>query len=115
MYYKVELIEDVLKIGFGESASNDLIVKDASDQVDELISQGIIKGGPLLKVNGAASLPVAFVLAHKVGHLFGCVAVFDPKLSAYVVTIVHGAEYSIGDLIPLWVDRLLKYQKGDKT
>lgn len=98
--YKLDLDGDVLKIGFGEPAQNDQIVKDASVRLDQLVQSGILAGGPLLKVNGPGSLPVAFVIAHKVAHLYGAIAVYDPKLgNQYVVCITHNPQYKLGDLI----------------
>ena len=38
-------------------------------------------------------------IEHGLGHLYETVAVFDPKLGKYVVSISHGAKYSVGDLI----------------
>ncbi len=57
-------------------------------------------GGRLVLVNGPASLPVACVLAHYLAHRFGAVAVYDPKLGSYVVSITHDPEYPLGALIP---------------
>jgi hypothetical protein len=45
------------------------------------------------------SLPVAFVIAHAVGHRYGSVAIRDPKLSAFVVAITHDPEHPLGELI----------------
>lgn len=72
-----------------------MIVKDA---VQALADLGLA-GGPILKINGPASLPVAVALAHAVTHLYGAVAVWDPKLSKYVVSVSHSPEYAVGDLI----------------
>jgi CRISPR-associated protein Csx3 len=38
-------------------------------------------------------------MAHAVAHLFGFVACFDPKLSAYVVAISHDPAYKPGQLL----------------
>ncbi len=98
--YTLDLIDQILKINFGEPAQNDQIVRDATTRLDELITNGQLSGGPLLKINGPASLPVAFVIAHKVAHLYGAIAVYDPKLgSKYVVCITHSPAYNLGDLI----------------
>lgn len=35
-------------------------------------------------------------LSHEVGHLFGAVACFDPKLSDYVICITHDPEFELG-------------------
>lgn len=97
--YKIQLDGDILKIGFGEEAENDRIVKDASTRLDELIRNNEVKGGKVLKVNGQASLPVACVITHRVAHLYGAIAVYDPKLEKYVICITHTPDYKLGDLI----------------
>jgi CRISPR-associated protein Csx3 len=97
--YKIAFEGEVLKIGFAEAAQNDQIVKDAAARLDEMSKTGELAGGVLLKINGPVSVPVAFVLAHKVGHLYGAIAFFDPKLGKYVVCITHNPAYSLGDLV----------------
>ncbi|MBR3236187.1 CRISPR-associated protein Csx3 [Candidatus Saccharibacteria bacterium] len=85
-----------LKIGFGEPAGNDEIVKDAEKAI-EAVSQQVM--GKTCLLNGPASLPVAFVLAHALLHICPAVAVFDPKLGHYVVAVSHSADYRTGDLL----------------
>lgn len=97
--YNVSLSNGVLKVGFGVPAQNDQIVRDAETRLDEMIESGELSGGKILRVNGPASLPVAMVISHKVAHLYGAVACFDPKLGRYVVAISHDPAYPIGDLI----------------
>lgn len=97
--YNLSLTDGILKIGFGAPAQNDQIVKDAESGLDALIESGELKGGEVIRVNGPASLPVAMVIAHKVNHLYGAVACFDPKMSKYVVAISHDPAYAVGDLI----------------
>lgn len=97
--YKVELKGDTLVVGFGKSAQNDQIVKDAVKRLDEMIDAGELVGGPIVKINGPASLPVAIAIAHAIGHLYEVVAVFDPKMAKYVVSISHGVTYQPGDLV----------------
>lgn len=97
--YTISLNGDVMKVSFGDPASNDQIVRDVATMLDAMKADGVIVGGPVLKINGPASLPVAFVIAHAVLHIYGAVAIFDPKLQAYVVVVAHGAQYSVGDLI----------------
>ena len=101
MTYKVEYNAQtsVLMVGFGTPAQNHQIVRDASARLGEMIADGTLAGGPVVKINGPASLPVACVLAHALGHLYGAVAVFDPKMAKYVVAIAHGGDYKIGDLV----------------
>ncbi|MBD2775410.1 CRISPR-associated protein Csx3 [Iningainema sp. BLCCT55] len=96
--YLMELKDDILRVNFGEPAQNDQIVRDAAARLDEMAS-GELKGGQLLKINGPISIPVAFVLAHKVSHLYGAIALFDPKLGKYVICITHNPEYNLGELI----------------
>jgi CRISPR-associated protein Csx3 len=38
-------------------------------------------------------------LAHAVGHIYGAIACFDPKLNKYVVSISHDPDYEVGNLI----------------
>lgn len=97
--YNINLTDGVLKVGFGAQAQNDQIVKDAQTRCDEMIANGELAGGDVIRVNGPASLPVAMVLCHKVAHLYGAVACFDPKLAKYVVAISHNPSYTVGDLI----------------
>jgi CRISPR-associated protein Csx3 len=98
--YKISLEEgSLLRVGFGDPAQNDQIVRDAEKRLAEMVESGELKGGELIKINGPASLPVACVIAHAVAHLFQAVGVFDPKLGKYVVAISHGDKYTIGDLI----------------
>ena len=87
---------DLFKVGFGEPAQNDVIVRAAEDRLAELAELG----GELALINGPASLPVAVVLAHHLVHRYAAVGVFDPKMAAYVVAAAHGGRYSVGDLIP---------------
>jgi CRISPR-associated protein Csx3 len=97
--YNITLSKNVLKISFGTPAQNDEIVKDATARLDEMSAAGELVGGEVIRINGPASLPVAMVLAHKLAHIYGTVACFDPKLGKYVVAITHGGKYAMGDLI----------------
>ncbi|MBU4314730.1 MAG: CRISPR-associated protein Csx3 [Actinobacteria bacterium] len=98
-FYRIALEGDVLKVAFGEAAQNDQIVAEASTTLAEMTASGELAGGPIVKINGPASLPVAVAIAHAVGHLYETVAVFDPKLGKYVVAVSHGTAYKPGDLI----------------
>ena len=94
--YKMNLSGFVLTVGFGTPATNIEIVKFVQKELDKM--SGL--GGQLLFINGPASLPVAFVLCHKLSHLYGVIAIFDPKLQGYVVSVSHTPQYQVGDLIP---------------
>lgn len=97
--YNIAIMDGVLKVAFGAPAQNDQIVRDAETRLDKLIESGELSGGAVIRVNGPASLPVAMLISHKVAHLYGAIACFDPKLSKYVVAISHDPAYPIGDLI----------------
>lgn len=99
--YTVEKVAEVagvvdLKIGFtAVPAATMAIVPDAVAALRALN----LSGGKLVKFNGSAALPVAMALAHAVGHLFGAVACFDPKVGGYVVCITHDPDYQLGQLL----------------
>lgn len=99
-FYNVSLQADnVLKVGFGDPAQNDKIVADAVEKLNTMTEAGELSGGSIIKINGPASLPVAVAIAHAIAHLYEVVAVFDPKLGKYVVSVSHGDAYKPGDLI----------------
>lgn len=97
--YNISLAENTMTVKFGEPAQNDQIVRDAKKILDDMVTSGELAGGELLKITGPASLPVAVVIAHAVAHLYGAVAVFDPKLAKYVVSVSHTPSYAVGDLV----------------
>lgn len=94
--YNVRLVDSVVKVGFGEPASNDQIVKDAVAGIMAIREQLF---GQVAKINGPASLPVAIAIGHALAHTSPAVAAFDPKLGKYVVSISHDPNYKVGDLI----------------
>ena len=87
---------DLLRLGFGTPAQNDVIVRDASAALASLN----LKGGGIVLFNGPASLPVACALAHATCHLYSAIGVFDPKVAGYVVAVAHGEVFSVGQIIP---------------
>jgi CRISPR-associated protein Csx3 len=97
--YNIEFKDEILRVSFGEPAQNDQIVRDAAARLEEMTKSGELAGGTLLKINGPISIPVAFVLAHKLAHIYGAVAFYDPKLGKYVICITHNPAYKLGDLI----------------
>ncbi len=98
-FYNITLSGDILKVGFGDPAQNDDICRDAARQLSDMVADGTLSGGSVIKVNGPASLPVAVVIAHAISHLYEAVAVFDPKLGKYVVSVSHTPAFGVGDLI----------------
>ena len=99
--YKLELIHDKncqrLEVGFEKDvvAINSELVKFVAEKLLKLIENEPMRGR-LLKINGAQSVPIAYHIAHKAAHLYGAVAIFDPKLSGYVISITHDPEYELG-------------------
>ena len=85
----------VLKMGFGDSAPGNQIVT----AVTQLIEQVDLTGGGVVLINGPMTIPVAFIIAHKVLHLFSCIAVFDPKLDGYIVVTNHGSAHATGAIV----------------
>lgn len=86
----------LLKLSFGAPAQNDTIVCDAVAEMQKLKQEH----GPLVLLNGPASLPVAVAIAHAIAHQFGAVGVFDPKMNGYVVAVSHDPKRPIGSVIP---------------
>lgn len=89
----------VLWVGFGEPATGDLVVQDAARELQGMEASGELAGGGLLCINGRCSVPVAVMLGHALAHLFSAVAVFDPKLDRYIVSISHDPNLPLGQLI----------------
>ena len=104
--YNIEFVEDTLHVGFNPDikATGDRIVQDAKIQLDQLITSQQLPQGGLLKINGPASVPVSYLIAHELGHLFATIAVFDPKIGGerqnrYVVVINYAPQYKVGDIL----------------
>lgn len=102
--YHINLEGDVLKVRFGAPANGDQIVRDAAARLDELLEAGEIKGGRLLKIDGPASLPVCYLIAHKVSHLYSAITIFDPKIGrkgykTFITAVSQTPAYKIGELI----------------
>ena len=113
--YQMTLNDEVLKVGFNRNipAQGDRIVQDALEVLDRMIDSGEVTGGRRILIDGPQTVPVAYVLSHRLVHLYGVVAVLDPKLGSkintldgairhktYIVTSAHGyAECKVGDLI----------------
>lgn len=113
--YQMSIKDEVLKVGFNRNlpAQGDTIAKDALELLDRMIDSGEISGGRRILIDGPQSVPVAYILSHRLVHLYGIVAVLDPKLGSkinttdgairhktYIVTSAHGyADTKVGDLI----------------
>jgi CRISPR-associated protein Csx3 len=101
--------DDVLiaKINNGVQVDGDQIVRDATAQLANLIDSGQLPGGKqVLKINGRATVLASFAIAHQVAHLYGGVAVFDPKMGEkgidkYIVTVSHTKDYQVGQSVDI--------------
>ena len=101
--------DDVLiaKINNGVQLDGDQIVRDATAQLAKLIESGQLPGGKqILKIKGRATVLASFAIANQVAHLYGGVAVFDPKqgdkgLDKYVVTVSHTKDYQVGETVDI--------------
>lgn len=89
----------ILTIGFNPEmpASNDQITKDAFALCADIADD--VMGTKLLKITGAASLPVAMLISHQFCHIVQAIACFDPKLGQFVVCVSHTNAHRIGDLV----------------
>ncbi|WP_066426860.1 CRISPR-associated protein Csx3 [Anabaena sp. 4-3] len=103
--YEIKLQGDILKVGFGSTlATGDRIVRDVAAKLDEMITQGELPGGSLIKINGRVSVLVSQVLGDKLGKLYDAIALLDPKIGKpgidiYVVTISRHPNYQVGDIL----------------
>lgn len=112
--FKLELVHDssseqILNVGFNPEAvaTNVEIIPFVVKKLTELAESEPMRGR-LLKITGVCSIPVAYAIAHKVNHLYGAIAVFDPKVpvgggtdivGGYIVAITHDPRYKIGDVL----------------
>jgi CRISPR-associated protein Csx3 len=95
---------DTLLVGFNPlvKVRNDRLLKDADVQLRALVADRSLSGGDRILVNGAISLPLAYLFSHQLSHLYRTVAVFDPKMAVpYVVTSTSDADCVVGSTLPL--------------
>ena len=103
--YQMELQGDTLRVGFNRTirANGDRLVRDALVELERLQERVDLRG-KLLKIDGAQSIAVAYTLSHKLAHLYGAIAILDPKIGkagykTYIVTSSHHPDYEVGDLV----------------
>ncbi|WP_238993800.1 hypothetical protein [Calothrix sp. PCC 6303] len=68
--YQIELKGEVLHVGFNRNfpAQGDRIVRDTLELLNQMIDSGEIPGGKRILIDGPQSIPVAYVLSHKLVH-----------------------------------------------
>jgi len=93
----LKLVDDgaTLQVTLLGKADSAALVASAERQLEQLE----IRGGKLIRVSGRCPLPVAMAIAHRLAHLYGAVAIRDPKLNGYVVAISHTPECPVGKVI----------------
>ena len=94
---------NILKVGCMRALGNQIAV-DAAARLNELLATGKLKGGRLIRVNGKVSLLASCVIAYRLQHLYGAIAVYDPKIcdvgiDRYMVSISHGSGMAIGSVL----------------
>ena len=90
----------IAKIKNGTEVDGDQILRDAKAQLEGLINSGKLPGGnQLLKINGRSTVLAGFLIASQLAHRYSALAVFDPKLEKYVVTVSHSPDYQIGRVL----------------
>jgi CRISPR-associated protein Csx3 len=103
--FQMKLQGDTLRVGFNRTipADGDLLVRDALVAIEQLQDRGDLRG-KLLKIDGRQSIAISYALSHKLAHLYGAIAVLDPKIGkvgykTYIVTSSHNPDYQVGDLV----------------
>lgn len=89
----------VLRVRFGDPAAGDTVVRDAQTAILDLERRGELSGGGLLCIDGRCSVAVAVLLGHALAHLFAALAVFDPKLNGYIISVSHHPDWAIGQVV----------------
>lgn len=93
----VEIAEGVtrLAVSLGVAADNGTIVQEVQLAMEE----ADLPGGELLCIHGGISLPAAYTLSHACAHVYAAIAVWDPKIQRYVVSISHSPHYEVGEYL----------------
>jgi hypothetical protein len=86
-------------IGFGMSPASNSEIVPIVDQALFSIPESLMLIGKIACVTGRVSVPVVTAIAHRLAHVHPAVAIFDPKLPGFVVTISHHSKYQVGDII----------------
>ena len=100
----LELDGEILHIKFNQAAQTPTIIRDTYDQLDEMVQENLLPGGPFIGVNGASTLLSGYAISQLLGQRYDTVAVFDPKLDGYIVVISSTELYQLGEVIPFKPD-----------
>lgn len=91
--------DNCLLVTLGVFKKNTTLVKEVSALLTSMEKGGGLSGGGLILLTGECTLPVMAVVINAIAHAFSAVAVFDPKLKGYVVSITHDPKYEVGELL----------------
>ena len=95
LHLKLSADGGLLEVQLTDKADSGQLVASA----ERLLNKMAFPGGKLIRINGAHPLPVAMAIAHKLAHRYAAVAIFDPKVSGFVVAISHEPQIAVGDVI----------------
>ena len=79
---------DVLKVNLPSGKTQEELVKEAHEEIRELINEGKFYGKNI-KLNGRITTGMALMLGHELAHVCKSVSIFDPKENDYVLVIKH--------------------------
>lgn len=95
-----------LNLGFGKyKAWNTEIILEATEKLKKLKTEGYLKGGKLLLINGPATTITMFFLGHQLAHIYSAIAICDPKEKTsdkddvYIVAVSHSPDYPFASRI----------------
>ncbi|HBE21092.1 MAG TPA: CRISPR-associated protein Csx3 [Cyanobacteria bacterium UBA11149] len=85
------------------------MLRDAESQLQKLTNSRQLPGGKILRINGRTSILASFLIASKVAHQYGAIAMFDPKMGdkgidKYIITISHSPNYQVGQTFDINYD-----------
>jgi len=83
-----DLNGDVLVVSLPTGKSQRELVKEAREEIREMIKKGCFYGKHL-KVTGRITTGMAMVLGHELAHVCKSVSLFDPKENEYICVITH--------------------------
>jgi len=98
IYWENDIL--IAKINNGKQVDGDEILRDAKTELESLMHSGGLPGGKQpLRINGRTTVLASFLIGSQLAHKYSSIAVFDPKVEGYVVTISHSPDYRVGQIL----------------
>lgn len=98
IYWENDIL--IARINNGKQVDGDEILRDAKTELESLMHSGDLPGGKQpLQINGRTTVLASFFLGSQLAHKYSSIAVFDPKVEGYVVTISHSPDYRVGQIL----------------